>query len=99
MSIIVPSSPRRRRTRVQWQRLVGGQATSGLSQQDYCTRHGIAYSSFCRWKRELSSVEPIASAAVSAAFVELTPATPVAVLRWDVELERGEGVYLRLRRS
>lgn len=99
MSIIVPSSTRRRRTRVQWQRLLAGHAASGLSQQDYCTRHRIAYSSFCRWKRELSGVEASARVAVNAAFVELTPATPVAVSRWEVELELGAGVFLRLRRS
>ena len=99
MSTIVPSLARRRRTRVQWQHLLADQAACGLSQQDYCRRHRIAYSSFCRWKRELSGVESIASVAVSAAFVELSSATPVAELRWEFELELGEGVFLRLRRS
>ena len=99
MSIIVPSSTRCRRTRAQWQRVLASQAASGLSQEDYCAQHSIAYSSFCRWKRELSGVKPLASVAVSAAFVELTPATPAAALRWEVELELGEGVFLRLRRS
>lgn len=95
MPITVPSSSRRRRTRAQWQRVLAAQAASGLSQQAYCTRHHIAYSSFCRWKRELSGAEP----PTGSAFIELTPAAVVTELRWDVELELGEGVFLRLRRS
>ena len=95
MSITVPSSTRRRRTRSQWQRVLAGQVASGLSQQTYCTRHHIPYSSFCRWKRELRGAEP----PTSSAFVELTPAAVATELRWDVELELGEGVFVRLRRS
>jgi hypothetical protein len=86
----------RRRTPEQWRRVIAGQVSSGLSQQTYCTRRGIAYSSFCRWKRELSETEPPAKVPISTAFVELTPA---AAARWEVELELGEGVYLRLRRG
>ncbi len=95
MSITIPSSPRRRRTRAQWQRVLAAQETSGLSQQAFCARHHIAYSSFCRWKREFSRLEP----PTSPAFIELTPAAPATRTDWDVELELGEGVYLRLRRS
>lgn len=95
MSITNPSSPRRRRTRAQWQRVLAAQAASGLSQEAYCARHHIAYSSFCRWKRELGHREP----PMSPAFIELTPAAPATRRGWDVELELGEGVFLRLRRG
>ncbi|MBI5616740.1 MAG: hypothetical protein HY943_10655 [Gammaproteobacteria bacterium] len=59
--------------------------------------HHISYSSFCRWKRELGGIKALARVVVSPAFVELTPTAPVAVSRWDVELELGDGVFLRLR--
>lgn len=89
----------RRRSQAQWQRVMSAQAASGLSQQAYCRRHGIAYSSFCRWKRKLSEATGSASVPAPAAFVELEPVAPAASPRWDVELELGEGVYLRLRRG
>ena len=95
MSITIPSSAHRRRTRAQWQRVVAAQMASGLSQAAYCARHRIAYSSFCRWKRELSRQE----SSVSPAFIELTTATPVSASGWDIELELGDGVVLRLRRG
>lgn len=94
MSITIPSSPRRRRTRAQWQRVLAAQDASGLSQQAYCARNHIAYSSFCRWKRALSRPE----LPTSPAFIELTPAAPATRTGWDVEIELGGGMFLRLRR-
>ncbi|EIC21628.1 IS66 family insertion sequence element accessory protein TnpA [Thiorhodovibrio frisius] len=40
----------RRRTRQQWQALVDGWASSGLTQGEYCRRHGISVASFARWR-------------------------------------------------
>ncbi|MCA1769533.1 MAG: hypothetical protein LC652_06120 [Halomonas sp.] len=39
----------------QWQTLIEQQATSGLNQAAFCTREGIAKSSFQLWKRRLRS--------------------------------------------
>lgn len=99
MSEIKRAASRPRRSRAQWQRLLGAQPASGLSQQAYCARHHIAYSSFCRWKRELASVERNARPTGTSPFVELTVPVPAAESRWEVELEFGNGVFLRLRRS
>ena len=99
MSEIIRSPTRSRRSRAQWRRLLDAQATSGLSQQAYCAQHHIAYSSFCRWKRELASVERTARPAGTTPFVELTVPAPAAESRWEIELELGNGVFLRLRRS
>ena len=95
-NIRTPNRPRR--SRAQWQRLLDAQSASGLSQQAYCAQRHIAYSSFCRWKRELARVERNARPTGTSSFVELTVPTP-AESRWEVELELGNGVFLRLRRS
>lgn len=43
----------RRRTREQWQALVAGWPRSGLTQAQYCARHGISLSSFQYWRARL----------------------------------------------
>jgi transposase-like protein len=40
----------RRRTREQWRRLVAGWRDSGLTQAQYCERHGISVASLHRWR-------------------------------------------------
>lgn len=97
MSDIIRGASRPRRSRAQWQRLLDAQSASGLSQQAYCARHHIAHSSFCRWKRELASVERNARPTGTSPFVELTPPLPAAESPWEIELELGNGVFLRLR--
>ena len=87
----------RRRTALQWKRIIAAQSASGQGQAAYCRRHRIAYSSFCRWKRALAETSVAARELQPVDFIELA-AAPVAA-RWEVELELGEGVYLRLRRG
>lgn len=89
MSIEVQQQVRRRRSGAEWQRVIAAQAASPLGQLAYCRRHGIAYSSFCRWKRELSHAAPALPVAVHAAFVELEPAAPAVTPHCDAELGRG----------
>lgn len=92
-----PRRPHRRRTQAERRQVLADQAASGLDQQSYCRRHGIAPSSFCRWKRELDG-EPVRTE-TQGLFVELEqPAAEAeSAVDWDVELELGEGVALRLR--
>ena len=96
MSEIIRTLSRPRRSRAQWQRLLDAQSASGLSQQAYCARHRIAYSSFCRWKRELASIERDARPTGTSSFIELTAPIAAAAPRWEIELELGNGVFLRL---
>jgi hypothetical protein len=42
-----------RRTRAQWRQLVEGWPGSGLSQAQYCRRHGISVASLHRWRERL----------------------------------------------
>lgn len=102
----------RRRTPAEWQAIVERQTASGLSQEAFCASEGIALSTFARWKSRLAGAlaarEPDRSPP-SPLFAELRlpaepkarscgPATP-AEPGWDIELELGAGVCLRIRRG
>lgn len=100
MSDPITARVQRRRCRAEWQQILTAQLSSGLGQEAYCRQHGIAYSSFCRWKRALTAPKvSTPTRAVADAFIALEPTAPLIVSGWDVELELGEGVFLRLRRG
>jgi transposase len=42
------------RSRTEWQRLVAGWPRSGLTQDEYCARHGISLGSLQRWRNILA---------------------------------------------
>lgn len=98
---------RQRRTPAQWRELIERQAVSGLSQEAFCDREGLGRSTFTRWKSRLES--KIASGTevpAASLFAELTAAdAPPKAARghsgtgWDIELELGDGLCLRIRRG
>ena len=84
--------PRRhvRRRPSEWQQLIDEQARSGLSQTAFCAARTVSTTSFQHWKRQL---------AATAAWLDLGPLPErSAATGWDVELDLGDGVCLRLRR-
>jgi hypothetical protein len=83
-----------RRSRSDWQQLIDEQARSGLSQRAFCAARALSAKSFQHWKRQLAT-----TVAPSSSWLELgaLPERPVAA-GWDLELELGAGVCLRLRR-
>jgi len=87
-----------RRSAAQWARLVAEQETGALSQRAFCAERGLAYGSFCGWKRRLREAPARAATRDAPAFVELAAAPVAQSSDWDVELALGEGVVLRLRR-
>ena len=88
------------RSRTQWESLVEEFKTSGLTKSAYCKRQGVTISCFYRWQKILAEesapnnfidiTEPVARA---------TAAQPVTETHrhWQVELELGAGVILRIR--
>jgi len=100
----------RRRTSAEWQAIIERQAASGLNQEAFCACEGIALSTFARWKSRLSAsvvARRQGQSTPSPLFAELTlpaearsrgPVTP-AEPGWDIELELGAGVCLRIRRG
>jgi hypothetical protein len=99
-----PSTRRRvRRSPEQWQALLDQYESSGLSQQLFCRQSGLPYSTFTRWRSRLLCNRSVVDTAGDSPelFVELTNQaveSPSAFSGWDVELQLGEQVFLRLRR-
>ena len=89
----------RRRSPAQWEQLISRQRKSGQGQQAFCLANGIALSTFQNWKRRLgdSTVVPDEGAAD---WVDVSGALPAGVPNgWEIELDLGGGVCLRLRRG
>lgn len=81
------------RTRSDWEALIGKLERSGISRKRFCGEASIPMSSFGYWQRKLQRQRT----AEASGFIEL----PAIASRsdWDVELELGGGVVLRLRRG
>ena len=87
--------PRRnRRTREEWQQLIETQQESGLSPAEVCTQRSISQKRFTHWKRRLQKAQ---SNQTDNHWLELPnmPVTPSS--GWDIELDLGQGLRLRLR--
>ena len=82
-----------RRGRDEWQRLINEQAESGQTQVAFCAARGISVASLQNWKRRLAAPD-----ATREPWLELGTLTEAKSASWDIELDLGEGVCLRLRR-
>ncbi|MFU8764269.1 MAG: IS66 family insertion sequence element accessory protein TnpA [Haliea sp.] len=100
-SHVVPETKSRiSRSRAQKKALVEEFNASGLTKTAFCQHHGIATSCLSRWQKAL------APASAADDFVDITKSVSAAVAprpaveeqpRWQVELELGAGVVLRVR--
>ena len=101
LSHVLPApKSRTQRSRAQKRALVEQFHTSGLTKTAFCKQHGIATSCFNRWQKALVAESS------AGAFVDITePVKAAAAPRpepqdpppWQVELELGAGVILRVR--
>ncbi len=76
------------RSPAEWRALMADYEASGLTQVKFCQSRGVSRKTFQSWRRRLGLTG-------TTPFVELTP--PL-VGSWDVELELGDGMVLRVRR-
>ena len=92
---------RTRRTAAQWRELVERFERAGQSRGRFCAAHGLALSTFDLWRRKLRGAPAVREEAPEAVFVELSggPETERGAASWEVELELGAGVVLRVRRA
>ena len=95
-----PTRSRTSRTAAQWQALFDHFDQSDQSREQFCHEQGISISSFSRWRtklREQTSGKPMPSN--SLLFTELAlEGQPTVATVWDIELQLGTDVFLRLRR-
>ena len=80
-------------SRETWRRLVDEHAASGQTQTAFCAESGISLARFGNWKRWLA-----AEAGAHGPWVELLGVSELRTASWDIELDLGAGVCLRLRR-
>jgi transposase-like protein len=95
---------RQRHSREQWQSMISQYAASGLGIERYCEREGISKSSFCRWRRLLSTEESRRSdlsgqSNGNAGFVDAGLLRLGGRGRLEIRLELGEGIVLYLARG
>ena len=91
-----------RRSEYAWRELVVRFEQSGQTREQFCVDQGLALSTFGRWRQRLRlAVQEEATRSADAVFVELATeeALASAAPTWDVELQLGADVVLRLRRA
>ena len=82
-----------RRSREEWQRLIDEQAGSGLTQGAFCREHSLSVASFQNWKRRLATEDTVVEP-----WLELGALAKAQAAGWEIELDLGDGLCLRLRR-
>jgi len=84
------------RSRDEWRRLIDEQADSGQTQAAFCAASGISIGSFQNWKRRLAAEAPANPS--TEPWLELGTLAEQRPSGWDIELDLGDGLCLRLRR-
>ncbi len=99
------SKRRARRSRAQWQGLIERAAHSPQSISAFCRAEDVSTASFYSWRKRLGAATPGGAVAERPAedgtFLELGTLGPEVgeAAPWDIELELGAGMVLRLRRG
>ena len=89
----------RRRTASEWRELLSQFERGGQSRTAFCSSQGLSLSTFDLWRRKLRGTSVQRERSSESMFVEVAQVEPTRSLSWDVELELGAGVVLRVRRS
>jgi transposase-like protein len=89
----MPRRTSNRRGHVQWEQLIARYEAGNASQREFCAQHGVAYSSFCYWRKRLRA----SSTAEVVPLVELGALASSEQPPWRVEIDLGQGVVLRVR--
>jgi len=97
---MAPSKRRARRGRAQWQGLIERAAHSPQSISAFCRAEDVSTASFYSWRKRLGAATPGGAVAEDGTFLALGTLGPEigGAAPWDIELELGAGMVLRLRR-
>ena len=88
------NSRRSRRSREEWQQLIQAQQDSGLNQAEFCTQRSISQKRFAHWKRRLQKTQIDQP---DTHWLELPSVPATSPSGWEIELDLGQGLRLRLR--
>ena len=89
-----------RRSRDEWRRLISEQAESGLSQRAICQSRHLSVSTFGNAKRRVRAAARDGASGIGGDFIPIifdTETSEPATERWNIELDLGSGVVLRIR--
>jgi len=84
-----------RRSSAEWQQLIQEQKNSGLKQAAFCKQRSISQTRFGHWQRRLQIAQPDQA---DANWLELPVLPAPASSGWDIELDLGNGLCLRLHK-
>lgn len=85
---------RPRRSRAEWAQIIERFDAGTDSVSAFCRSEGIGVGSFYQWRNTLQT-----SQAPAPRFIELEAPFASPPVQWQVELDLGDGVVLRLRRG
>jgi len=95
-ALIRKPDPSTRRGHDEWRRLMAAYKASDLTQRTFCAEQGLAYSTFCYWRRRLR--QESGGGDHAPALVELPALTGSdSGDDWRVELDLGDGLVLRVK--
>jgi len=84
-----------RHSRSDWEQLMAQYEVSGLKQRAFCEQHGLTYSTFCFWRKQLRQSASIKNHPGHLFELPILPVDKSS--DWRVELDLGQGVVLRLK--
>ena len=84
-----------RRSRSAWEQLMAQYEAGDVSQRIFCEQHGLAYSTFGYWRKQLR--RPVHNENQPASLIELPMLSTDESRGWRVELDLGKGMVLRLK--
>ena len=91
----MPTTPGKRRSLTEWGHLLASYEASSQTQREFCAEHGIAYSSFCYWRKRLRRVDT--SESTLPKLIEIPALEENEAPVWRIELDLGAGIVLRIR--
>lgn len=95
--------PRIVRSKATWQKIINQYESSSQTQAEFCREQDIAPMSFYKWRQRLSKENQsnhfidISQSMVSVESIDQQPSSTVESSPWQVELELGQGIILRVR--
>ena len=93
--------PRVRHSPSEWRDIIDQYEQSDQTQEIFCAEQSLALSTFSRWRQRLADASDLIPGQ-EAHFVELSSHEDSAAVPspglWDVELQLGADLFLRLRR-
>lgn len=95
MNISTRAIRRTRRSEEQWRAVMVQFERSGLGAEAFCAREGIAASTFWNWRSRLQRDGSVKSTESASPFIELM--SDSGAQAFDIELDLGRGVVLRMR--